>query len=575
MAVALPTRRRHARTKDTAPPRLRFAAGLVAVIPFVVHAWVALHGYFGQDDFVMTYRAGHAGPLDLDYLFQDYNGHVVPGLFLLAWLETAVAPLNYTVAVLPLIVMHGVALRLFWVLLTRLFGHRWAILPGFAVLAASPLILYPTLWWAYAMQFLPLLVAMPGAVLAHLRYLETGRGPYNSLAWTVAGLLFFEKAALYVGILFAVTLFQNGTIAETLVRHWRVWAAHAALLAGYAVLYVSATASQTADNPVPASAVAELASRGVFDTFLPGLFGGFFAAPAEATGWVTPPLAIRVAAVVIAVVVIGASRTVKPWLFLGAYLAVDLGLVAVTRLTQLGPGVGSDPRYLADAVPVAVLCAAFAFRERRDWKWPVVGISALLVVTGVASFLRVAPALQFREAREYVATARAAFEEQPDIVLYDSAVPQAVILDWFFGENLTSRVVGLLQDAPAFDKPAETLYRLDERGVPQPITELDETVKGEKGPQPDCGHLVSDKPVRIPLSTMSYGHRVLKLGYYTGQSGAGTIAVGDTRVPVTFKNGLHVLYVAVTGTYTHVEVSRVPNVKPLCVTDVEIGVPAR
>lgn len=544
-------------------------------MPFLVHAWVALHGYFGQDDFVMTYRAGHADLLDPAYLFQDYNGHVVPGLFALAWLETAIAPLNYTVAVLPLLVMHGVALVLFWRLLSQLFGHRWSTLPAFAVLAASPLILYPTLWWAYAMQFLPLLVTMAAALLAHVRYLETGKGWFTSIAWTFAGLLFFEKAALFPAILFAITVLKGTPIAETLVRHWRLWAGHGTLLVCYAAAYVALTASQTADTPVPASALAELVGRGIFDTFLPGLFGGLFAAPAEATGWVTPPLAIRIAAVVLAIAIMVVSKKVRPWLFLGVYLAVDLGLVAITRLTQLGPGVGADPRYLADAVPVAVICAVFAFEGRRDRRWPMAGIAAVLVITGVASFLRVAPGLQFREARDYVATAREAFALQPDIVLFDNTVPQPVILDWFFGENLASRVVGIAPEAPAFDRPAETLYQLDEHGAPQPITDLDETVRGEKGPAPDCGYLVKDKPVQIPLAFMAYGHRILKLGYYTGDTGDGVIKVGDTRAPVKFREGLHVLYIPITGTYTHVEVSWNKNLQPLCVTDITIGTPAK
>jgi hypothetical protein len=524
----------------------------------------------------MTYRAGNADLLDFSYLFQDYNGHVVPGLFILAWLETAIAPLNHTVAVLPLLVMHGVALALFWRLLARLFGNRWSTLPAFAVLAASPLILYPTLWWAYAMQFLPLLVAMAGALLAHLKYLETGRGWFASILWTVGGLLFFEKGALFVGILFAVTVLSGGgTISDTLVKHWRVWAGHAALLVCYAATYVALTAGQTAGTPVPASALAELVGRGIFDTFLPGLFGGLFAAPAEATGWVTPSLVIRVAAVVLAIAIIVFSKKVTPWLLLGGYLAVDLALVAVTRLTQLGPGVGADPRYLADAVPVAVICAAFAFQGRRDRQWPMVGISVLLVVAGVTSFLRVATGLQFREARDYVATARDAFALQPDIALFDNTVPQPVILDWFFGENLASRVVGLVPEAPAFDRPAETLYQLDERGAPRPITGLTDIVRGEKGPTPDCGHLVTGKPARIPLANMSYGHRVLKLGYFTGDTGDGVITVGDTRAPVKFREGLHVLYIPITGTYTHVEVSWNKDLRPLCVTDVTIGNPRR
>ena len=257
MAVVAPAgRRRHGRVRDLAPPRLRVAAVIVALVPFVVHAWVALHGYFGQDDFVITYRAAHADPLDFGYLFQDYNGHLVPGTFLLAWLQTAIAPLNYAVATVPLIIMHGIALWLFWRVLVRLFGYHWALLPAFAMLSASPLILFPTLWWAYGMQLLPLLVTMAAALLAHLRYLDTGatRHAVHALAWTVGGLLFYEKAALFGGILFAVTVLQGTAVSETLVKHWRVWTAHGTLLVCYAILYFGLTASQAGTEPVSADA---------------------------------------------------------------------------------------------------------------------------------------------------------------------------------------------------------------------------------------------------------------------------------------------------------------------------------
>ena len=67
----------------------------------------------------------------------------------------------------------------------------------------------------------------------------------------------------------------------------------------------------------------------------------------------------------------------------------------------------------------------------------------------------------------------------------------------------------------------------------------------------------------------------MRLGYYTGDTGDGVITVGDTTVPVRFRKGLHVLYVVVTGTYTHVAVTWNRDLAPLCVTDVEIGLPKR
>src|SRR5437764_3504635 len=162
------------------------AALAVGLVPFALHVWAVLHGGLDQDDFVITYRAAQAGPFDPGYLFQDYHGHLAPGGFLLAWLLTAWAPLNPAVMATPLLLMQAVVLVLFWQVLVRCFGRRWAILVPFTVFAASPLVQVPTLWWSFGMQFVPVLFAAAAALHAHVRYLqEAGRWPIGSLGGAV------------------------------------------------------------------------------------------------------------------------------------------------------------------------------------------------------------------------------------------------------------------------------------------------------------------------------------------------------------------------------------------------------
>ncbi|MCT2582774.1 hypothetical protein [Actinophytocola gossypii] len=558
----------------------RVAALVVGLVAFVVHAWLALGGYFGQDDFVLTYRA--AGPLDLEYLFQDYSGHLQPGVFLYAWVVTAVAPLSFPVAMGPLLVVHGLVLWLCWRTLVRLFGHRWGVVVAFAVFACSPLVLFPTLWWAYALQLLPVLLALFGALLAQ------PRNPWLAVPWVAFGLLFYEKAALIPAVLLAVAILtapSDTPILWALRRYRWVWLGHLAVLAAFAVLYVSLADAPANENPVGSRDVLTFVYRSVVDTLLPGLLGGPLTEPGGGATWVTPPAAVRVGTGVAAVALVVLSflrsgrRALLPWLFLAGYLAADLTIVAVTRLGVVGPVVASDPRYLADVVPVAVLCAAFAFlAPRREpagtrTRVAVGALTVLVVAGGVASFVRVAPALQFQDAREYVATARSALAGRPDLVLYDTAVPNQVIIDWFVNDAFTSRVVGLVPERPRFDRPTEDLHQLDGTGTPRPIIDLVDTTVALPGPRPDCGYLIGTDTVRIPLEDTVTGRRIVRIGYYTGDSGDGTVRVGDTAVPVRFAEGLHVLHVVATGTYTHVEVSRPLRLRPICVTDVTVGVP--
>jgi hypothetical protein len=567
---------------------------VVGLGTFAVHVVVTLHGYFGQDDFILTYRAAHAAPFDLGFLFQDYSGHLQPGAFLLAWVVTAIAPLNHLVAVLPLFAMHAVTLWLAWRVMRRLFGARWSVVLAFAVFAGSPVILFPTLWWAYGMQLLPLLLAMFGALHAHLRHLDDAKTYHAVVAvlWTVFGLAFYEKAVLIPAVLLGVTVLlaprtEVAPILYALRRHRWVWVAHAVLVAGFAVLYLSRTESQAGGDPVTSRTIVEFAGRSIVDTLLPGMFGGPLTDPGGGAAWQTPPPVVRMVALLIAIAVVVVSavrsrrRALLPWLFLAAYLAVDLTLVATTRLGVVGPAVATDPRYTADVVPVAVLCAMFAFlpagepppREQPQTRPAVLAAAVLLLLGATVSLLRVAPALQFQQARDYVDNARAALADRPGIVLFDGGVPGDIMIDWFLHDAVTSRVVGLVPEDPRFDEPAEQIFRLDGKGRPQPIVNLKTTVTAVPGPVKDCGYLVEDGVVQVPLHRAVPGRQIVRIGYYTADAGPGTVRAGGVSHQVRFTDGLHVMNVVASGPLMEVEVGRTQNIAPLCVTNVEVGVP--
>ncbi|MPZ82434.1 MAG: hypothetical protein GEV28_19350 [Actinophytocola sp.] len=578
---------------------IALAAFAVAAVPFAVHAVVWFGGYFGQDDFVITYRAAHASPLDLGFLFQEYNGHLQPGAFLLAWVVTQAAPLSFTVAVMPLLVMQAAILWLYWRVLTRLFGPRWALVPLYAVFACSPLILYPTLWWAYALQLLPFLLAVLAALHAHLRYLDGRGGWWGSMLWMVFGLAFYEKAALVPVALLGVTALlaprtEAGPILWALRRYRRLWFGFAGLLAAFGMAFLVLTDSQTRTDTVTSRSMLEFAYKSIVDNLLPGLVGGPLTTAGGGSAIATPSLALRLgsAAVVVAVIVVSVTRSRRrallPWLFLAAYLTVTLGLVATTRLGKIGLGVGADPRYVADAVPVAVLCAAFALLPARRltepaepapappaprWRLVATVLTVLLVTNAMATFVRIAPALQFREARDYVAAARDALAANPEMVLLDGPTPDSVIISWFLADASASRAIGLLPENPRFDRPTEKLYRLDSTGRPQPVLTLTDPVAAMPGPAPDCGYLVEDETVRIPMEDTVSGRRIVRIGYYTADPGIGIVRLGDTSTEVEFDAGLHVVHLVVTGSFTHVDVTRDLDVTPICVTDIQAGTP--
>jgi hypothetical protein len=570
------------------PRPVTIAAILVAGVPLVIHAWVLFTGYFGHDDFVVLHRAAGQGPFDPGYLFQDYNGHIKPGTFLIAWLVTAIAPLSHTVAVIPVLAMHVAASVLLWRLLARVFGRRWPVLIPLAVFTFSPLIAFPTLWWAYAMELLPLLVTMFGALGSHVKYLETGdrRRIWFTAIWVVAGMAFYEKAVLFVALLVGITLLlaPAGQRLAALKEHWRVWLLHGGLTAVYLAIYVTSIAIPVRDSPLSFEIVVELVRRTVVDTFVPGVLGGLWTGASFGGAVATPSLTLRLVAAGLAIAIIvfgvlaGRSRAVLAWLLLLGYLAVDLTLVVSTRLHQVGPLIGNDPRYIADAVPIAVLCGAFAFLRpggtetglRRPF---VIGLVALLGASATFSFFQLAPALKFAEARRYVDTAQAALAETPGITLYDTRVPREIMHEWFVEDGKASRVIGLLPGRPKFDQAGENMWVLDDTGTPKKVTGIKDPAIGRPGPYDKCGYAVGYQTATIPLNRRVDHRSLLRMEYYSTGMGPVTVRLGRNTQDVYFPEGLHVMYLVVEGGFDRVDINRATPVDPMCVVNVQIGSP--
>lgn len=569
---------------------------LIGALPFVVHAIVALQGYFGQDDFLIVYRSAGSNPADLSFLFQEYNGHLAPGMFVLAWAATEISPLSYPLLVVPLLAMQAYALVLFWRLLVDLFGQRWALLVPFAVYAFSPIILFSSLWWSYGVTLIPLLLSMFGALRAHVRYLRTDepRQLVYTVLWILAGMAFYEKAVLFAGLLFGITvLLAPGAegVRWAVRRYWRLWLTYGLLVLAYAALYLGLTGGTERDNSAN-SQIPELIRRMVLDTFLVPTAGVPVTPAINGSADVTPPhtavqLLVTVATIglVLAGVMVGRRRAVQAWLLLAGYLVMDVVLVVVARLSRLGAIIGIDSRYIADAVPVAALCATFVFltplgqpaesdrRPRFPLRAAVAGLTALMMVGTTISFLRLAPALKFAEARSYVSTARAGLAETPGIPLYDGPVPEELMISWFGKEARASRVVSMLSGAPKFDRPAERLYHLDRTGAPRLVERLGNTVAGQPGPVAGCGYAVTDKYTIVPLDAGVLGKRVVRLEYYTATAGRGWVIADKSTVSVTFESGVHVLYVPVEGLFGGIILQRDPAASAVCVGSVLVGEP--
>lgn len=583
------------------PSRLGLAATVIAGVPFGIHLWFLAGGFFVHDDFLITHLAGQGSPLDVGYLFQNYNGHIAPGLFLIAWAVTAVAPMSFPVAMAPLIVAHLALLAMFWRLLVRCFGSRAALLLPFGAVAASPVILASTMWWAYALQLLPLLLAMFCALYHHVGYLRGGlrRDAALALVWTVVGLAFFEKAALFAGLLFGITVLLGSTrgvaaLGQAWRTHRKVWLVHLGLLAVYAVVYFGLASAPLHETEISGAQVVELTRLMVVDTlFTPTLGFPVNGSVHEGSPALAEPVAalrllggLAALAVVVGGLLVGRGRAAYAWLLLAGYLAVDVTLVALARMPLIGPLIGLDIRYVADAVPVLALCAAFAYLtpigfggtrpapiRSRPLRVGLVALTAVMLAGGMVSTVRLSPNLQFAASRAYVETATAALRRDPDMVLYDATVPSNVMIHWFGDEGRASRVLGLLPDAPRFDEPTATIFMLDGKGTPQEVKGVVNAVFGKPGPVSECGYPVTDQTTLVPLSGPVKGKRLIRLEYFTAAAGPVTINAGRASFTIPLREGVHLLQLVVDAEFDRIDLKRAPGATTACLVGVVIGEP--
>ena len=184
------------RTRFAALPWVCWAAvGLIAA-QLAVRAVVAFGGYFYWDDLILIGRAGTHPLLSPAYLFDDHDGHVMPGAYLVAGALAKLWPLQWAAPAISLVVLQLLSscalLRVLWVIL----GWRPVLLVPLTFALWTPLGLPAFAWWAAALNSLPLCAALSWVCADAILLARTGsrRYAYTATLAYLGGLVFFEKS---------------------------------------------------------------------------------------------------------------------------------------------------------------------------------------------------------------------------------------------------------------------------------------------------------------------------------------------------------------------------------------------
>jgi hypothetical protein len=602
-------------------------AGLALIaVQAVLRAWVGLRGFLALDDYPFEYRAVTMPLSSPHYLFDAWNGHLMPGSFVLVWLSTKLAPLAVWPGVAVDLVLEAATGVVLLMLLVELFGRRKAVLVPLALFLLTPATLTGFAWWAAALNQVPAMLAMVSCLYLHVRYLRTGRWRTGALALLafLLGLAFFEKMLLFAPLVFLFTAmyFVPGGWWRRLwgaaALHWRVWGLWVVALGGYAVYYRNAVDSTVKGSTTP-SGFLDLVStswRGLRTTVLGGPWQ--WTAFGADTNTVPAPgtLLSAVSTIVLLLVVVGSAvvyrQAARAWLLPSAYFVATAALLATGR-NQFGPVIGLSLRYYAEvallaaiALPLAllpmvgdvakgqllrleprswVLAVIERFRHAEGSPWSLSEHSRMVLVRGTVVALLASSTLSTvrfdahwhaNPGAGYVAHARHDLAGFPShAALYDGAVPTGMLPPLFFPYNSVSRVLAPLPDLPAVLKTGGStgdLRILDDEGHLRRAYVGGAAVK--PGPT-SCGWLASgpvgvEIPMQVPLFDYIW---TMRIGYLASEDTRAVITAARQSVRVQLHKGLHAMYVQLSGPVGAVRIDGLAPGASVCTGDVHVGTP--
>ena len=578
---------------------VRTAAALI-VAQLAIRGVLAFGGYFYWDDLILIGRAGTQNLLSPGYLFDDHDGHVMPGAFLVAGGITRLAPLNWIGPAISLVVFQLLASLSLLRALHVILGWRPVLLLPLTFALFTPLGVPGFAWWAAALNSLPMLAAMAWVCGDAILLVRTGKRRYavTALAVYVGGLLFFEKAAVIpfvaftiVALLFHVT--RDGSPIEVWRRGIRLWVPALVVTAAWVAVYLVVVDQQRWSGDL--TMTWDLLSRSVTHGIVPGLVGGpwDWQRWAPASPWGVPPVAVMVLgwlalAVVVVVTVKRKQRIGVVWLAALGYAVacqIPIYLMRSSRFTALE--LAQTLRYLPDLVVVLALLAAVGLcapnRTGSQWldssRWRTAVIYSLTTAFVASSLYSSATFLtSWRDnpAQSYLRNAQAGLADAnraSNAPMLDQEVDPMVLQRVVGPENLASHMFALVRDRPEFASATTELRMIDSTGhvVDAMVTWVRSIVPG---PAPNCGYLVQpDLPVTMPLNgPLLPSDWTAEINYLANSDGSMTMSLSEgAEVKVPVRPGLNRVFVRLPGAGDAITVRANTAALSVCVAAGPVG----
>ncbi|WP_158544793.1 hypothetical protein [Blastococcus sp. TF02-09] len=547
-------------TRADRPARRRWVLGAAALLVAVhlgLRAWLVAGRDFYADDFRLLQLAEQLPLFSSSYLLYDFDGHLMPGAFLVADLVERAGPLDWQAAAVSLMVLQALAALALWRLMRVLLGDRPVMLVPLAFGLFTPVIMGSLTWWAAALNSIPLQIALAWFLADAVRLAETGRLRHavSGTAALAFGLAFYIKAVLLPPIAFVVVtvvLIREGTrwpLVAAVRRAWTLWLGTVVLLAVWALTYFSTREEAPVDDGSTSDVLVTVTTG--FKALAPAVLGapyrwailGGGAPLADLPTWL-----IAAGAVLLAVACAWTSLRLRgaPTVWLLVVVATAAGLL-LAALGRSGAGWGSilplAYRYFpAESVLLPTAGALLISLPVRSWwtsrsrrspgrpsRWWLVPVAVLTVgyvLSGVSSTVDHRRAWEADPTAGYLENVQDSLAEAGTTPLLDQSVPPYVLWPSDTGAHRVSQLFGTVTDRPAFSSWTPDLRMLDEDGELQPA-QVVPGVSLAGGPAPGCGWSIGAKTAVTLTAPMPPGEWTLALDYATDRAGTVTAALGS------------------------------------------------
>ena len=579
--------------------KLLGAAVALIAVQLLIRSVLAFGGDFYWDDLILVGRAGTQGLLSAQYLFDDHDGHVMPGAFLLAGAITRLAPLQWVGPAISLVVLQLLASAALLRALYVILGRRPVLLIPLTFALFTPLTVPGFAWWAAGLNSLPMLAALAWVCADAILLVRTGNRRYavTGVLVYVGGLLFFEKSAVIPFVAFTVTALlawvTGASVTEVWRRGFRLWIGLLAVTAAWVGVYLVVVDQQRWSLDL--GMTWDLLLRSVTHGIVPGLAGGpwDWQRWAPASPWATPPVIVMVLgwlvlAAVFAVSLARKERIGPVWLAAVGYAVacqVPIYLMRSSQFTALE--LAQTLRYLPDLVVVLALLAAVAFcapnraSSRRLDASPTRSVLAIAMAAAfigsslysTVTFLRI---WQDSPVPAYLDNARAGLASVDPLAapLLEQEVDPLIMQRVAAPENLASHMFALLPERPEFSSATTDLRVLDSTGrLRDALVTWVRTIV--PGPAPHCGYLVQTEgsevvmPLDGPLLPADW---TAEINYLANSEGSLTMSlVEGVPVKVPVHPGLNRVFVRLPGAGAAIRVSANTAALSVCVASGPVG----